>query len=142
LPSCRVWNCSFATEASIERKNPAEFGRRAPNALSAQQIGQLFATIVAPVAETMSDKDFDEAMQRLDELASQLLLKPKEKETDSRPKSPTNGGFFVENNSPPRGSPSSHPTEELSELRDEEPPQGVIIDGISYYPFDGTGTET
>jgi hypothetical protein len=40
----------------------------------------------------MSDKDFDEAMQQLDEFVRQALLKPKEKETDARPDGPTNGG--------------------------------------------------
>jgi hypothetical protein len=77
----------------LERKNPAEFERRAPNALNAQQFAELFATVASPFVETMSDKDFDAAMQRLDEFSRQALLKPKEKEADALPDAPAAGGY-------------------------------------------------
>ncbi len=56
----------------LERKNPEDFARRPHNSLSMEQIAQMFALLVGPILDRLSDDEFYETFQRLEELTRRI----------------------------------------------------------------------
>ncbi len=52
----------------LERRNPQEFADRPPKALTEEQIARMFRLMADPFVVKMPDKDFFEAMERLESL--------------------------------------------------------------------------
>ncbi len=61
----------------LERRNPQEFAQRPPRAFTDEQIVRLFRLAVDPFVEKMSDKDFDEMMERLEARMAEVRTDPR-----------------------------------------------------------------
>ncbi len=117
----------------LERRNPQDFAQRPPRAYTDQQLSQLFILATDPFVEKMSDDDFDEMMERLDELIQESRLDPEEGPGGKRPRAlPKPDPFVV----PPSGGEAAldDPSDPLSDWDDDESdfPNGGSFDTQGY----------
>jgi hypothetical protein len=118
----------------LERRNPQDFAQRPPHAFTDQQLVQLFLKAISPFVETMSDDDFDRALERLNRMFGRIRLDPQEADVPYSRPLPTpvwnyqtaplaNGGSFA----------PDHPND-LCHSDEAESPQVYVVEAVQIVP--------